>query len=120
MRLSRALAVMSILALGFVSGEKVHAKPPKPEDVAGAIAFLLRVHDGVCPGMTFDPTAMSRMIDPRGMTLEAVRRQYRKDFDESYAEAGARIAAEGIPAYCDVVRAFFGGAPDEAPGLVIH
>jgi hypothetical protein len=110
-RIPLTLGVISVLALLLVQGEKGRAKPPKPEDVAGIIGFLLRVHDGACPGLTFDPVAMSRMIDPRGMTL---------DFDESYAEVGSRIAGEGLPAYCDLVRTFFGRNPGETPGLVVR
>jgi hypothetical protein len=112
--------VMAILALVLTAGAQVHAKSPKPEDVAGSIGFLLRVHNGVCPGLTFDPVVMSRMIDPRGMTLDEIKRRYRKDFDESYAEAGSRIAGEGLPAYCELVRTFFGENSGEATGLVVH
>ena len=119
-RIPLTLGVISVLALLLVQGEKGRAKPPKPEDVAGIIGFLLRVHDGACPGLTFDPVAMSRMIDPRGMTLDAIKRRYRTDFDESYAEVGSRIAGEGLPAYCDLVRTFFGRNPGETPGLVVR
>jgi hypothetical protein len=120
LRFPLSLGVVTVLALLLACGEKASAKPPKPEDVAGVIAFLLRVHEGACPGVTFDPWVMSQMIDLRGMTLDAVRRRFRKDFDESYAEAGARIAGEGLPAYCDLVRTFFGRNPGETPGLIIH
>lgn len=119
MSIFRYRGVIAVVLL-IITGAQVHAKSPKPEDVAGSIGFLLRVHDGACPGMSFDPVVMSRMIDPRGMTLDTIKRRYRKDFDESYAEAGRRLAAEGLPAYCEVVRTFFGEKSGEVTGLIIH
>lgn len=120
MSIFRYRGVIATLLLTIITGAQAHAKSPKPEDVAGSIGFLMRVHDGVCPGLSFDPVVMSRMIDPRGMTLDAIKRRYRKDFDESYTEAGRRIAGEGLPAYCEVVRTFFGENSGEVTGLIIH
>lgn len=110
------------LTLALVIGSIAHAtaKPQKPENVAGAMAFLLRIHEGACPRISFDPFEMSKMIDPKGLSLQAVKRRYGKDFNESYKEAGSRIESEGLPAYCDLVRTFFGKTSGEFPGLVIH
>ncbi|MDF2116343.1 hypothetical protein PY365_12210 [Roseiarcaceae bacterium H3SJ34-1] len=105
------------LLLAIWSGAHAAAQTQKPENVIGAMAFLLRVHDGACPGISFDPFQMSKMIDPKGLSLQAVRHRYGKDFNESYKEAGSRIASEGLPAYCNVVRSFFGKTPGEFPGL---
>jgi hypothetical protein len=108
------------LTLVFWSSAHAVAKTPHNEDIAGAMAFLLRVHEGACPGISFDPFEMSKMIDPKGLSLQAVKRKYAKDFDQSYKEAGSRIAGENLAAYCDLVRTFFGKNPGEFPGLVIH
>jgi len=106
----------------FILWQGLHAsaKTPHDEDIAGAMAFLLRVHEGACPGVTFDPFEMSKMIDPKGLSLQAVKRRFGKDVNQSYREAGSRIETEGLPAYCDLVRTFFGKNPGEFPGLVIH
>jgi hypothetical protein len=110
-----------LLTLGAWSCAQAAGPPPqKPENVVGAMAFLLRVHDGACPGISFDPFEMSKMIDPKGRPVEAIKRQYGKRFNESYKEAGSRIESEGLPAYCDLVRSFFGKTPGEFPGLEIH
>jgi hypothetical protein len=109
-----------ILTLVLWSGAHAAAAPQKPENVAGAMAFLLRIHEGACPRISFDPFEMSKMIDPKGLSLQAVKRRYGKDFNESYKEAGSRIESEGLPAYCDLIRSFFGKNPGEFPGLVIH
>ena len=114
----RFAAFAGLLALVLCADAR--AKPAKDENVAGAIAFLLRIRDGACPGMRFDPLAMSRLIDPKGLSLDAVKARFKKDFDESYAEAGSRIAAEGMPAYCETVRGFFGKSLKEFPGLTIR
>jgi len=108
------------LTLGAWSCAPAEAQAQKPENVVGAMAFLLRVHDGACPGISFDPIEMSKMIDPKGLSLQAVKSRYGKSFNESYKEAGSRIESDGLPAYCDLVRSFFGKNPGEFPGLVIH
>ena len=108
--LTTLLAATSALASG----------PSHPSDVAGAIAFLLRVRDGVCPGITFDPFVMSKMIDPKGIPLDVVKRRFRKDFNESYEQAGSRIETDGVAGYCDLVRNFFGKVPGEFPGLTVQ
>ena len=112
------LAFAIVLALSIASGAL--AKTPHNADVAGAIAFLLPVHYGACPGLAFDPVAMSRMIDPKGLSVEAVRKRFRSDFDESAAKAADSIKIEGLPAYCTFARDFFGQNPGEFPGLVVR
>jgi hypothetical protein len=121
-RIPKLSPVRLALVLTLVVWSGAHAAPPpqKPETVAGAIAFLLRVHEGACPRISFDPFEMSKMIDPNGLSLQAVKRRYSHVFNESYKEAGSRIASENVAAYCDLVRTFFGRNPGEFPGLVIH
>ena len=112
------LAFAILLALATASGTL--AKTPHNADVAGAIAFLMPVHDGACPGLSFDPVVMSRMIDPKGLSVEAVRKRFKKDFDESAAKAADNIKIEGLPAYCTFARDFFGQNPGVFPGLVVR
>ncbi len=92
----------------------------KKTDVAGTIAYLLRVHHGLCPGITFNPFEMSKMINPKGVPLAVLKRKYKADFDESYGEAGSRIASGGARAFCDLIRSMFHGNSDAFPGLVFH
>ena len=108
------------IVLAFSTSSGALAKTPHDEDVAGAIAFLLPVRDGACPGLSFDPVAMSRMIDTKGLSVEAVRKRFRKDFEESAAKAADNIKIEGLPAYCAFARDFFGKNPGEFPGLVVR
>lgn len=111
------------LAIGIIvagSGMPVLAKKPHAKDVAGAIAFLLPVQGGACPGITFDPFEMSKLIDPKGLPVDIVRRRFRREFDESDREAGSRIASEGMPAFCAVLRSLFAGKSGEMRGLVFH
>lgn len=108
----------AMLTLG--AGAAAMARPVKPAEVAGAIAYLLRIRDGACPGITFDPFIMSKMIAPAGLSVEAVRRRFPRDFDSSYAEAGSRIAGENLAAYCSLIRTMFSRTPGEFPGLVFH
>jgi hypothetical protein len=111
------------LAIGIIvagSGMTLLAKQPQDRDVAGAIAFLSRVQGGACPGITFDPFEMSKLIDPKGLPLEIIRQRFRREFDESYREAGSRIVSEGMPAFCAVLRSLFSGKSDEMQGLVFH
>lgn len=108
----------ALLILG--AGAEAVARPVKPAEVAGAIAYLLRIRDGACPGISFDPFVMSKMIEPAGLSVEAVRRRFPREFDSSYAEAGSRIAAENLQAYCWVIRSLFGRTPGEFPGLVFR
>ena len=112
------LAFAILLALATASDAL--AKTPHNADVAGAIAFLMPVHDGACPGLSFDPVVMSRMIDPKGLSVETVRKRFKKDFDESAAKAADNIKIEGLPAYCTFARDFFGKIPGEFPGLVVR
>jgi len=111
---------MLVAMLTSGSGVQAAARPVKPAEVAGAMAYLLRIRDGACPGITFDPFLMSKMIDPAGLSVEAVRRRFPGEFDRSYAEARSRIAAENLQAYCWVIRSLFGRTPGEFPGLVFH
>lgn len=93
----------------------------KPGDIVGAIAFLMRIEAGACPGISFDPAPMSRMLDPRGMSITQIRSRYARDYLTAYNEAGSRITTEGMRGYCDFVANFFGRAqPGEFPGLVIR
>ncbi|WP_342360308.1 hypothetical protein [Terrarubrum flagellatum] len=117
-RSSIAIALAAMLVGRSMSS--FAAGPSHPSDVAAVIGFLLRVHEGACPGISFDPLVMSKMIDPKGISLDLVKRRFRKKFDVSYAEAGSRIAVEGVPAYCELVRSFFGKTPGEFPGLTIQ
>ncbi|QCI67183.1 hypothetical protein [Phreatobacter stygius] len=113
---------MTALAVALLAGATgpASAASMKPGDIVGAIAFLMRVEAGACPGITFDPTPMLGMLGP-GLTVAQIRSQYRSDFLMSYNEAGSRVASEGMPAYCDFVASFFGRArPGEFPGLVIR
>ncbi|MGL4285606.1 MAG: hypothetical protein ACRCVA_04640 [Phreatobacter sp.] len=96
------------------------ARPVRPSEVAGAMAYLLRIRDGACPGIAFDPFLMSKMIHPAGLSVEAVRRRFPREFNSSYAEAGSRIAGENVAAYCWVIRSLFSRSPGEFPGLVFH
>ena len=112
------LAFAIVIALSTTSGAL--AKTPHDEDIAGAIAFLMPVHDGACPGLSFDPVAMSRMMDPKGLSVETVRKRFRRDFDESAAKAADNIKTEGLQAYCTFARNFFGKNPGEFPGFVVR
>ncbi len=114
-RLLSRLTLALLLATPALAGGPSH-----PSDVAGAIGFLLRVQDGVCPGISFDPFVMSKMIDPKGLPVEAVKHRFRKDFSHGYEQAGSRIETDGAAGYCELVRYFFGKTTGEFPGLTVQ
>jgi hypothetical protein len=107
--------------IAMTGGEStVAAATMKKTDVAGTIAYLLRIQHGLCPGIKFDPFEMSKMIDPKGVPLTVLKRKYKADFDESYSEAGSRIDSEGAPAFCDLIRSMFHSNVDAFPGLIFR
>lgn len=129
---ARLLAAAALVVVGAVAGEAAtHKKPPakKPEaqqqakqspaEAARAIAYLMRVADGACMGVSFDPAPLSRRIEKKGLTPLQVRAKFRDDFQKSWDEAGARIAADGVGGYCDVVLKSFVTKPKDYPGLKV-
>lgn len=120
---------LGLLAAAFclMTTAAAHAAPKKPApppkkpagEIARSIAYLMRVADNACPGVTYDPAAMVKLADPRSSTVLQIRAKFRDDFQKSYDEAGARVAAEGVGAYCDVVIKSFATKPREFPGLKI-
>lgn len=118
--MKRTIAALAAALLAGTAGP-ASAASMKPGDIVGAIAFLMRIEGGACPGVSFDPAPMSRMLDPRGMTVTQIRSRYARDYLTAYNEAGSRITTEGMRGYCDFVVNFFGRAqPGEFPGLVIR
>lgn len=119
------VAAAMILAMTGGAALAQQKKPPAAPkrtsaSVARDIAYLMRVADHACMGVSFDPTPLSRLIDRKGMTPLQVRAKFREDFQKSYDEAGARIAADGIGGYCDVVINEFAKRPKDYPGLAVR
>lgn len=117
-----AAVILAITAGGAFAQQKKPPAPPKrtPASVARDIAYLMRVADGACMGVAFDPAPLSKLIDGKGMTPLQVRAKFREDFQKSYDEAGARIAAEGVGGYCDVVINSFAKRSKDYPGLAVR
>ena len=121
-----ATLIVATLPL-FASGTPAPAQPRQtakplkrpPVETARHIAYLMRVADNGCPGVTFDPAPMAKMIDPKGLTVLQVRARFRDEFQKSYDEAGARVAAEGVGGYCDYVIKSFARKTREYPGVAI-
>ena len=126
-----SLAARVVFLLASCVATAGTAKPGNHE-YAFALGVLWRVQDNVCPGVTFDATALVRTMSPRGMSVAAARKTYRKDFEKGFATAGEAISGRSFKAYCDFwVVGFFGGTRDifgntksvpaePAPGLLIR
>lgn len=82
------------------------------DDLAAAMGMLWRLQSGTCPTMSFDPAKLAAKIGPHGMSIEEVRRKFRKAFDRGYALGGEEMDQGGAARYCDVVEGFFGGTRD--------
>ncbi len=123
-----ALAISGPWAVQAASDKKPPARKPEaqqqakqsPVEAARAIAYLMRVADGACMGVTFDPAPLAKRIDKKGMTPLQVRAKFRDEFQKSYDEAGARVAAAGVGGYCEVVLGSFVSKPKDYPGLKVR
>jgi hypothetical protein len=133
----RALALPAALLLCLaVSGAMLiaHAASTPAEaldnhDIASLLGMMARAQDKACPGISFDPTALTQRMTPP-MSPEAARRAYPNDFDQGYAFASGSISGDDFSAYCQkLVLDFYGDRSDAAgrakdrpeplPGLTI-
>ncbi|WP_342360940.1 hypothetical protein [Terrarubrum flagellatum] len=124
--LSAAIAIAALAHCAALAAPQKPAPPAaaqtssrKPADIARAMAYLMRVADRACMGIVYDPAPMSKLIDKKGLTPIQIREKYFSAFQAGYDEAGAHIAAQGLPSYCDFVLSSFVSKPRDYPGLKV-
>ncbi|SEE20163.1 hypothetical protein SAMN05444161_5550 [Rhizobiales bacterium GAS191] len=115
----RSIAMSMIVAasLASLAGQAL-AKEPDPEDIAFAMGMLWRVQEGLCPGASFDPVELGKLVKPKPLRPAEIKRRYKEQYDKGFSLASDAIADDVAKAYCDSwVTGFFGGTKDFYGGV---
>ncbi len=121
MRRALALPAALLLAVALSSAMLVARAGSTPaqaldnHDVASLLGMMWRAHENACPGVSFDPAALTQTMRPP-MSPEAARRAFPGEFDQGYAYAAAAITGDDFSAYCQTLVIDFYGDRKDADG----